>query len=123
MPMKPTEVHRERLREEAAKIRLPDDIHDTLTAFNQIEPTLKEIGRPSIDPMFHRLRRIAVLLSCHDQLTEEEARIAVGALHYFLCDDDMVSDKYAGTVGLVDDALIVFAACEELEDAFIRLHV
>ena len=123
MPMKPTEVHRARLREEAAKIRLPDDIHDTLSAFNHIEPNLKEIGRPSIDPMFHRLRRIAVLLSCHEQLTEQEIRIAVGAIHYFLAEDDMVSEKYAGTIGLVDDALIVFAACEDLEDAFIRLHV
>ncbi len=119
---KPTEVHRQRLVEEGAKLRLPGDIEDTLRAFHQMEPKLRDIGHPAIDRMFHQLRGLAKLLEHHAELSEEEIRLAAGALHYFLCDDDMVSDEFGGSVGLVDDALIVIAACERLDGAFARLH-
>lgn len=120
---KPTEVHRQRLIEEGAKLRLPGDIEDTLRAFHQMEPRFTDIGHPAIDRMFHQLRGLARLLDHHAQLSEEEIRLAGGALHYFMCDDDMVSDEFGGSAGLVDDALIVIAACEKLEGAFLRLHI
>ena len=118
-----TDHHRKLLRERAVTIHVPEDVIAMLDGYHAIQPKLRKGKHVLINRMFDQLERIAALLAQREETTPAEQQTAAGALHYFLDENDWVPELHIGEPGLVDDALVVAAACEELDGAFRRLGI
>ncbi|MDX2175419.1 MAG: hypothetical protein SF028_03005 [Candidatus Sumerlaeia bacterium] len=118
-----TELHRQLLREEMARVRLPQDAHTCLARYRAERSKWACGDRALIAEMLRRGDRIERLMGRAGELTEEELRTAAAAFHYLLKDDDHIDDDVHGAVGQVDDALVMAAADEALEGAFARLGI
>lgn len=106
------DMHRQLLEKQVAELR-PNDLEHVLWRYEHKRSTLRPMGVGMIDAMLRELEHLYELLKQPGDLTERERDVAVAAMKYFLREDDHVNDDHPVT-GLVDDALVVTAAMEEL---------
>lgn len=109
-------AHRDLLKREIEGLHEGEEML-ILLRYDQVSVHLCPIGKSLIDEMFQTLESMVDLIRrSPDKLTEEKKRVCLGAIKYFLRDMDYVSDDAAGLAGLVDDALIVMLAKEEVKE-------
>lgn len=94
-------------------MRLPEHLDWVRRTYDHLRPKLRPGTSALINGLFEDLERLRPILDDTEQ-GEDRQRILAAAYHYFLKDSDLISDELTGNVGLVDDALVVKAACEEL---------
>ena len=110
------EVHRELLEKEVKRIELPRDLDYVKRHFHLVREDLNHCNVRLIDALFRQLQSLIDLLEDPDKLTERQLKVAIAAVKYFLLSDDHIDDNHHSVAGLVDDALVVEAAVEELGD-------
>ena len=117
MPDQVTETHIRILRERVTMLRPGgEDLTFCVNLYEQHSHTYKPVGKALIDEMIVNVARLYKVVSKPDDFDKHHVDIATAALIYFLEDDDHIPDDY-GYPGLVDDALVVRAACREIGDA------
>ena len=114
------ELHRDLLEKEVVSLR-PDDLERIVRIIARLDSELKPTGREMIDELLCQVRAIHSLLEhSEEHLSPRERSVATAALKYFLKDNDYISDDLQGA-GLIDDALVVQAAYNELHP-LIQMH-
>lgn len=109
------EVHRQLLRDAASHTHYPEDVASILKQYHAKENSRwGNTGVRVIDALFHGVAELVKLLESGRPLPPEKGAIALAAVRYFLVEGDLVEDSSGSLAGLVDDALVVAAAREEL---------
>ncbi|MCB0339924.1 MAG: hypothetical protein KDD53_09980 [Bdellovibrionales bacterium] len=107
---------------------LPAELVDSMQA--EIDDYVEQIRIHSLEDEHVNLElceaiaeRCSYLLAHYSELTDQDKALAVGAMRYFIYDEDGMGDKTFGA-GFDDDAKVLNHVLEELgfEDKFIDPH-
>ncbi|MBI5155026.1 hypothetical protein HZA57_07295 [Candidatus Poribacteria bacterium] len=107
------EMHRRLLDERVAGVK-PGDLEFVRKHYDAMKDSFDAGGVRLIQALFRQLAALRALLDHPGDLTARQRDVAIAAMKYFLSEDDHISDGHHSVAGLVDDALVVEAAVEEL---------
>lgn len=108
--------HRELLEEEIVGLKPSDEFHVLQRLDKMSAQFNKSTGKSLYDELMHNIDALHLLLRDRKDMDDRQRRVAVAACKYFVKDDDLVHEDHPA--GLVDDALVVLAAMEELAPLF-----
>ncbi len=117
MPDQVTQTHVRMLHERVTALRPGgEDLTFCVNLYERHSHTYRPVGKALIDEMILNAARLYKLVRNPERFETRHVNVATAALLYFLADDDHIPDDH-GYPGLVDDALVIRAACLEIGDA------
>ena len=106
--------HRD-LLDETVRGLMPDDERFVRNTYGKMRDQLRSSDTKLYDELFRNLEQLDVFLDKPDGATEQQKKVALAALKYFVQTHDNVNDDHVS--GLIDDAIVVRAAMLDLRDA------